>query len=89
MEHQDPVCPPDLGQAVGDEQGRAAFEHALDGALDLVFGGAVDGAGRVVEDQDARVGEQGAGDGDALALAAGERHPALADHRLVAVGETC
>ncbi len=28
----------------------------------------------------------GAGDGDALALAAGQRHAALADHRVVAVG---
>ncbi len=49
------------------------------GPLDLVLGGAVDGAGAVVEDQDARVGQEGARDGDALALAAGERHAALAD----------
>src|SRR5262249_18773086 len=34
-------------------------------------------------DQDWRVADDGAGDGDALALAAGERHAALADHRVV------
>ncbi len=38
----------------------------LDDALALV----VERAGRLVEDQDARIGDQGAGDGDALALAA-------------------
>ena len=62
-------------------------KHAADRLLDLVFGGAVDGAGRVVQDQDARIGEQRAGDGDALALTAGERDAALADHRLVAFFE--
>ena len=66
---------------------RAPFEHPVDGLLDAVLGRAVDGAGRVVENQDARVGEQGAGDGQALALAAGEGHAALADHRVVAILE--
>src|SRR3712207_9246340 len=36
-------------------------------------------------DEDARVGEQGARDRDALALAAGERQAALADAGVVAV----
>ena len=53
----------------------------LDDALALV----VERAGRLVEDQDARVGGERAGDGDALALAAGEVGAALLDHRVVAV----
>ncbi len=64
-------------------------QDAAHRALDLVFGGAVDGAGRVVQDQDARVGQEGAGDGEALALPARERHAALADHGLVAFGKAC
>ena len=52
------------------------------------LGGRVDRGGGVVEDQDARVGEQRAGDRDPLALAAGEREAALADARVVAVGES-
>ena len=43
--------------------------------------------GRVVEDQDARVHDQRPRDGEPLALAARERDPALADDRVVAVGE--
>ncbi len=49
----------------------------------LVFG--VDRGERLVEDQDRRVAQQGAGDRQALALAAGEQHAAFADHRGVAL----
>ena len=55
--------------------------------LDRRLGGRVDRGGGVVEDQDARVGEQGAGDRHPLALAAGEGEAALADAGLVAVGQ--
>ncbi len=52
----------------------------LDDALALV----VERARRLVEDQDARIGDEGAGDGDALALAARQRAAALADDGVVA-----
>ena len=55
--------------------------------LDLALGRGVDRRGGVVEDQDARVGQQRAGDRQALALAAGERQAALADAGVVAVGQ--
>ena len=44
----------------------------------------IQGAGCLVKDKDGGVLEQDAGDGDALALAAGELHPALADMGVVA-----
>src|SRR4029453_13002533 len=47
----------------------------------------VEARGGLVEDEDAGIGEDGAGDGDALPLAAGELYPALADDRLVALFE--
>jgi len=47
-------------------------------ALDLVFGGAVDGAGAVVQDQDLWVGEEGAGESQCAAVARREGHAALA-----------
>src|SRR5579883_2994212 len=80
---KDSVGPANLREAMGDEQRGAALQEATNGSLYLILRRAVDGAGGVVENQDARVGEQGAGDGDTLALAAGERDAALADHRLV------
>ena len=47
----------------------------------------VDGAGGVVEDEDARVVEEGPGQGDPLALAAREREAPLADDGVVALRE--
>src|SRR5579885_256736 len=76
---KDSVGPADLREAMGDEQRGAALQEAANGSLYLILCRAVDGAGGVVEDQDARVGEQSASDGDALALAAGERDAALAE----------
>src|SRR5690606_23966727 len=51
------------------------------------FALAVEGAGGFVEDEDGRVLEKGAGDGDALALSAGKAGSAFADEGLVAVGK--
>ena len=54
-------------------------EQALEAFLDRLLGPHVDVRGRLVEDQDARLGEQRAGEGDQLALAGGQLHAALAD----------
>lgn len=77
----------DLREAVGDQQRGAALQDAAHGALDLVFGVAVDSAGRVIQHQDARVAEKGAGDGNALALSTGEHDTPFADHGFVAFGK--
>ncbi len=60
---------------------------SVSAAPDPELGLDVDAAGGVVEDEDARVHDQRARDGDALALAAAEREAALADDRVVALGE--
>src|SRR5579875_700221 len=79
------IRPAYLREAVRNQERRAALQKAMDGSLDFVLSRAVNGAGRIVEDEDARVGQQRAGNGDTLALSAGKRHAALADHRLVPV----
>ena len=66
---------------------RAPFHHLAQRALDLALGGGVDARGGVVEHQHARVGDDRAGDRDALALAARQGQAALADQRVVAVGQ--
>src|SRR5512141_158445 len=83
----DQVGPADLAQAVGDDDGGAPFGSHRNGALDFVFGGAVDGAGRVIQDQDARVGQEGARQRQALALAARKGYAAFAHDRFVALVE--
>ena len=79
LQHQDEIGPADLAEPVGDEERRSLAADAIHRLLDAVFGGAVDGAGAVIQDQDARIGQEGASDGNALSLAAGQGHAALAD----------
>ena len=59
----------------------------LERAANAALRGGIDRGRGVVEDQDAWVEQEGAGDRDALPLAAGQRQSALADHRVVAVGQ--
>ena len=87
LEHDDLVGHRDRRQPVADDERRARVHQPAQRALDLGLGGGVDARCRVVEDQDARVLEQRARDRDALALPAGQRQPALADERVVAVGQ--
>ena len=87
LHHDHAVGERDRRQAVGDHERRAALHHLAQRALDLALGGGVDARGRVVEDQHARVGDDRARDRDALALAARQRQAALADERVVAVGQ--
>ena len=70
VHHQDPVHRLDRGQAVGDHQ-RGAPGHRLgQGALDVHPTLAVQGTGRLVQDQDVRVLEDRPRDRDPLPLAA-------------------
>ena len=55
--------------------------------LDQPLALGVEVAGGLVEDEDPRVGQHGAGDGQPLALAAAQAHAALADQGVVAVGQ--
>ena len=73
VQHQDQVGAAHGAQAVGDDEGGAALHQPVERLLDQLLGLGVHAGGGVVEDQDARVDQQGAGDGDALLLPAGER----------------
>ena len=66
--------PADDGQVVGDEQVGDAevLAELFEQFEDLVLGGDVEGGDGLVEDDQFRVEGDGAGDGDALALPAGE-----------------
>ena len=68
IQQQDVIGPPNLREAVRDQQGGAALLRPANGLLDFILGGAVNGAGGVVQNQDTWIAEEGAGQGDALAL---------------------
>lgn len=72
----------DGAEAVGDDEERRAAvlvgaEFGADGPLDDGVGGGVDGRGGLVQDQDLGLREDGARETEELALALGEREPAL------------
>ncbi len=72
---------------MGDEDGGAALHDLTEAGEDALFGVGIDRGEGVVEDEDARVADDGSGDGGALFLAAGESDSALANHGLEAAGE--
>ncbi len=84
---EDLIAIGDGAEAVADENdGAVLFESAK--RFDdegLVLG--IEGAGRFVEDEDGGLGEQSAGDADALALTPGEIAAAFVDQSLVFLGE--
>ncbi len=87
FEHGDLIGQCDRREAVGDHDRRAVLHHLAQRQLDLAFGAGVDRGGGIVEDQDARVGDDRPRDRQALALAPGESQSALADLGVVAVGQ--
>src|SRR4051812_38786311 len=87
LEDDDFAGAADGGEAVGDDDRGAAVEEALEAALDRLLGADVDVGGGLVEDEDARLGEEGAGEGDQLALPGRELYAALADFGVQALGQ--
>ena len=87
VDHDDAVGEPQGRAAVGDEDRGAVGHERAQRVVDGLLGRGVDGRGGVVEHEDARVGDDGPGQGDALALAARQREAALADDGVVAVGQ--
>ena len=79
--------PAHRGQAVGDDDDRATLDDAAHVALDDPLALVVERRRRLVENENARIGRERAGDGDALSLPAGEVGAALLDQCVVAFGE--
>jgi L-ascorbate metabolism protein UlaG (beta-lactamase superfamily) len=72
FQDEDLVGVPYGGEPVGDDEAGPVFHEAVEGLLDQPFGGVVHAGGGLVEDEDGRVFEQGAGDGEALFFADAE-----------------
>ena len=87
LDGDDAVALPHRRQAVGDDDHGAPLRDARQVILDDLFAFGVQRRGRFVEDQDTRIVDQRAGNGDALALAARQVAAALVDDRVIAVGE--
>ena len=87
LEHEDLVGAADGREPVRDHERRASRPQRPERLPDLAFALGVETRRRLVEDQHLRVGEDRTRDRHALPLPAREFHTALADDRVVAVGE--
>ena len=85
--HKDEVCVPDGGQAVGDDEAGTAAHQVVHCGLDALFGAGIHAAGGLIQDQDAVVGQDGAGDGEQLLLALADVGSILVQLHLVAAGQ--
>jgi hypothetical protein len=85
VDHEDAIGLLDRAQAVRDDEGRSTLEQALERLLHDHFGGRIDGAGGLVEHEDARVGEERAREADELALSEAHVGAALADVRVIPI----
>ena len=77
----------DRRETVRDDEGGAAVTEARHRLLDEHLGARVDVAGRFVEDEDARIGEERAGDSDELPLACRDVRGFFFEKRVVALGQ--
>src|SRR5262245_47625087 len=79
----DPVALPHRREAMGNDNDRAPTDDVthvfLDNALALV----IKGARRFIQNEDARIGNKGAGNGNPLALPAGKAGAPFADNSVV------
>ena len=78
IQHQDQIRGMDGAQAVGDDKRRASVHDPFQRNLDQMLRLAVHAGCGIIEDQNPRVGQQGAGNCQALLLSAGKRPPAFA-----------
>ena len=88
LEHENLIGAANRRQPMRDDEGRAPGPQLAQTVLNHLLALAVEARRGFVEDQDARVGQDGARDRDALSLAAGQLDAALADDRVVALVET-
>src|SRR4029077_9728459 len=87
LERNDAIQRPHGREPMRDDQNRPPLCDLLHVLLDDTLALIVEGARRLIEDQNARVGDERAGNGDALSLATREGRAALADDRVVAFGQ--
>ncbi len=83
LHHQNLIGPPNSRETVRDDERGAAFHEVMQPFLDCRLRLRVQARRRFVQNQDARICQNGARDRDALPLSTGEFHAALADDGVV------
>ncbi len=87
LHNDDPVGFQHRCQAMGNNKRGAALHQPVQGILDQLLAFRIQRTGRFVEQKHRRILQDGAGDGDALALSARQGNAALAHGGFIAVGQ--
>ena len=87
-DHDDLVGGAHGGKAVCDDEAGAACHQGFKSGLNEAFTFRVQGTGCLVQQQDRGIFEDGAGNGDSLALSSGQSCSAFPDHRVVSFGKS-
>ena len=87
LHHQDHVGIADGGQPVCDHEAGAITAQPCHRLLHQQLGPGVDRAGRLVQDQQCRIGQERPSDGEQLLLTGGDVAAFLVDHRVITVGQ--
>src|SRR5579883_1796948 len=87
LKHDDPIGRAYRTQPVGDDDRCTPLEKQAESLLDPNLGLGVDVRGRLIQNQDARIGQERAGKGEELALTSREIGAALGEARRVAQWE--
>src|SRR5262249_49589430 len=87
LQGEDPIRRPHGGEAVRNDKHCASPRDLLHVLLDDALALIVERRGRLVEDQDARIGDERPCDRNPLALAARQRRSAFADDGVVTFGK--
>ena len=87
LNYEDLVGTPDRREPMRDDERRAALHQEAQALLDHRFGLRIERACRFVENEDTRLGQDGARNGKPLPLTAAQLYAALSDDRLVTFRE--
>ena len=86
LQNDNPIGAAHSGEPVGDDNGGPPFHQRFQSLLHGALAFGIKGAGRLIEQQQGRIAQDGAGNGDALALAAGQAQAFLTEKRLESLG---
>ena len=87
FDHNTRVTDVERAETMGNHEGRPASHDALHRFHDERLGGHINRTGRLVKNENGRVLQESARQGNALAFTAGQPHTSFAHKRVIAIGK--
>ena len=87
IQYQDLVSVQYSGNALGDDKAGSSLHEPFEGLLDAILSAIVHAGRGIVKNEDPGIKQERSGNGDALLLSAGKRHPSLSHVGVEPVGK--